>query len=256
MRSKCKSLCIKERQLRTRRRVKQPKRFSEPVAFRVDPTDSRQLILDNGCRLRQPVDGVGLYISQGGQVYSLTRFGLRPRRVDYQRKKNYCKPTSGGCRQGQCYPYVTFRNHTYRMHILMAMAWRGGLDDGFVPDHIDGNIDDFRYVNIRVVSKAENDWCSRILKRLRAASVERFDPSLDPINISQKDLLEIFKYCEGRKIDEALVEAIRRYGLVLVLRKASRDLHDPSLNPDTMSPERREEILSKYRVDPQIKINH
>ena len=252
----CKSLRIKERQLCGRHRVRQPKRFSKAVAYRVDPTDPRQLILANGCRLRQAYRGVCLYVSPGGHVYTLTRLGLRPLRVDYCRRNNYGKKTANGVQIGRRYPYIMFRNIKYEMHVLMAYAWHRRRKKGEEIDHINGDIDDFRRLNIRVVTKEENNRCGGILKRLRAAAIERNDPTLNPLNMQQKDLLEIFRRLKGKNLDKAFDQEVERYRTLVTLRHAAIQLHDPSINPDNMSPKRREMILNKYRVDPQVKLKH
>jgi hypothetical protein len=48
--------------------------------------------------------------------------------------------------------------------------------------------------------------------------------------------------------------ANERQKVLCALRHASVVLHDPLLNPDTMSPERREYILTHFRVDDSQKI--
>ena len=189
----CKSLRTKERQQRSKQREqRKPQPF---LWFKFDPDDSRQLILSNGTRLRQAYDGVGLFLSQGGNVYALTQLGLRNRRVNFWKKNTYCKRImhGRGRSQGQCYPYIHFHGHTYRLHQLMAYAWLGGIPDGMVTDHINGNIDDFRMANLRIVSVEENDRCGGILKRLRNAAIKRNEPSLDPLNWRIGDLVELFE---------------------------------------------------------------
>jgi hypothetical protein len=171
---------------------RKPRSPGKPLWYKQDARDRRQIILKNGTRLRQAIIDVDLYLSQGGNVYSLTRFGLRQLRVNFGKKNNYCKPTRNGNAQGECYPYINFRARTYRMHKLMALAWCGGIPDGFVADHINGDIDDFRLKNIRVISIAENNRCGGILRRLRNAAVRLRDPTLDPLHIPQERLLKIF----------------------------------------------------------------
>lgn len=197
MKSTCKSLCIAERHLRNRRR--KPRKPQPFLWFKFDPDDSRQLILSNGTRLRQAYDGVGLFLSQGGNVYALSRVGLRYRRVNFWKKNTYCKRlhTGRGRSQGQTYPYVHYQGRTYRLHQLMAYAWLGGIPDGMVPDHINGNIDDFSLRNIRVVTVEENDRCGGILRRLRNASVKYNLPELNPRNMTQEELLERFEHYKG-----------------------------------------------------------
>ena len=164
-----------------------------PLQYKVDPDDERQLILKNGTRIRQPIIGVGLYLSERKRVYTLTRMGLRPRRVNYWKKNHYLKRTRNGHRQGQSYPYVSFQGRTYRMHILMALAWKGGLPRWMVADHTNGDIDNFSAENIRVIDITENYRCSGILKRLRNAAIKRHEPSLDPLNWRIGDLLDLFE---------------------------------------------------------------
>lgn len=193
MKNCCKSLRIKERQLRNKRRT--PRKPQPYVWFKFDPDDSRQLILSNGTRLRQAYDGVGLFLSQGGNVYALSQVGLRNRRINFWKKNTYCKRlhTGRGRSQGQCYPYVHFHGHSYRLHQLMACAWLGGIPDGMVPDHINGDIDDFSTANLRIISVEENDRCGGILRRLRNASVKYGLPELNPLHMRREELLNRFE---------------------------------------------------------------
>ena len=206
MNSICKSQRIKQRQLRGKKKCK-ARKPGPPLWFKVDAEDERVLILKNGSRLRQPIIGVSLYITPGGAIYSLTRYGLRKRHVNYWKKNTYGKRTSGGTTQGQNYPYITFRHKTYRMHIMMALAWKGGLPKGHVPDHINGNIDDFRTANLRVITVEENDRCGGILRRLRNASVKYNLPELNPRHMTREELLERFeryKDIPGRLITQSI----------------------------------------------------
>ena len=207
MKSKCKSLRIAERHLRRRR---QPHRLSKPLLFTVvSEQHPRILQLRNGDLLRQAIPGVRLYLSITGRVYSLTRYGLRPRRVNFWKKNTYCKPltTGRGHHQGESYPNISDKNKQYPMHILMAEAWCGGLSEGLVADHINGNIDDFSERNIRVITVEENDRCGGILRRLRNASVKYNLPELNPRNMTQQELLERFeryKDIPGRLITQSI----------------------------------------------------
>jgi len=186
-----------------------PRSPAKPLCYKPDPQNKRQLILRNGTRLRQAIIDVNLYLSQGGNVYALTQLGLRNRRVNFWKKNNYCKRIMHGrgrC-QGQCYPYVHFHEHTYRLHQLMACAWLGGIPDGMVPDHINGNIDDFRTANLRVITVEENDRCGGILRQLRNASVKYNLSELNPRNMSREELLERFeryKDIPGRLITQSI----------------------------------------------------
>ncbi len=204
----CKSLRIKERQLRNRQR--KPRKPQPYVWFKFDPDDSRQLILSNGTRLRQAYAGIGLFLSQGGNVYALTRLGLRNRRVNFWKKNNYCKRIMNGrgCSQGQSYPSVEFLSRHYRLHKLMAHAWLGGIPNGMVADHINGNIDDFRTANLRIVSVEENDRCGGILRRLRNAAVKYGLPELNPRHMSREELLERFERYNGLS-SKQITKAIR-----------------------------------------------
>ena len=184
MQNVCKKQLIKQRQQR--------RKISKPVQFIQDPDDARTIRLLNGQELRRPFPDVPLYINKLGWVYSLTRFGLRRLRTDFWKKNNYCKRTCSGNAQGQIYPYVNFQNVTYRIHRLMAYAWLRPCGDDETIDHINGDIDNNRLVNLRIITKAENYRCGGILRRLRNASRRLNDPSLDPVNISQERLLQIY----------------------------------------------------------------
>jgi len=186
----CKSLRIAERKLRSKQR--KPRKPQPFLWFKFDPEDHRQLILSNGTRLRQAYDGVGLFLSQGGSVYSLTKFGLRRLRVDMNKKSRYGLKSCNGVKNGQTYPYVTFRDRTYRIHIYMALTWIGPRPIGHEIDHLNGNIDDWRLCNLQYVTSTENRRRAAILRRLRKAARDLHDPSLDPRNISPKRLEKIF----------------------------------------------------------------
>lgn len=191
MRGICKEQRIKERQQSNYKR-KKPRRPFPAVEYAVVADNQKTLRLRNGTVLRQAIPGVGLYLSQGGRVYSLTAFGLRPRRIRFLKKNNYGKKSANGVPNGQRYPYVIFNGKKYDVHLLVALAWIGVRKDGEEIDHINGNIDDCRLVNLRIVTKEENRRCAQILRRLRKAAKQLNDPSLDPLNIPQPRLLKIF----------------------------------------------------------------
>ena len=188
----CKSLRIKERQLRNKRR--KPGKQHERLDYSVLSETPRILQLRDGTLLRQPIEGIDLYLSEDARVYAINRTGLREKRVDYTKKNNYCKRlnTGRGHHQGQNYPRVRFLGKKYSMHTLMAILFKGGVPKGKVADHINGNIDDFSIRNIRVISIPENNRCGGILKRYRNASKRLNEPRLNPLNIPQEKLLRIF----------------------------------------------------------------
>ena len=193
MKAKSKSLYIAERQLRNRRRKpKTPRRPLPPVPFTVVSEEPRILRLRNGSLLKQAIPGVHLYLSKGGRVYSLTKYGLRQISIQYNRKKNYGQKSPNGVPNGPRYPYVMFGGKKYDVHLLVVLAWIGVRKEGEEIDHINGNIDDCRKVNLRIVTKEENRRCAQILRRLRKAAKQLNDPSLDPLNIPQPRLLKIF----------------------------------------------------------------
>lgn len=194
MRRICKEQRIKERQqARTKRKkYRKPRRPLPLVEYEVVSENPRVLRLRNGVELRQAIPGVELYVSKGGRVYSLTKYGLRQRRIRYMKKNNYGKKSANGVPNGQRYPYVDFRRKKYDVHILVTLAWLRPRREGEEIDHINGNIDDCRLVNLRIVTKEENRRCAQILRRLRKAAKQLNDPSLDPLNIPQPRLLKIF----------------------------------------------------------------
>lgn len=206
MKSTCKSLCIAERHLRNRRRKpKTPRWPLPPVPFTVVSEEPRILRLRNGSLLKQAIPGVDLYLSKGGRVYSLTKYGLRQISIQYNRKKNYGHKTPNGVPNGPRYPYVIFGGKKYDVHLLVVLAWIGVRKDGEEIDHINGDIDDCRLVNLRIVTKEENRRCAQILRRLRKAAQELHDPSLNPRNMSQERLLKIFAtltVCDPKDIME------------------------------------------------------
>lgn len=164
----------------------------KPMWYKQDPSDERQLILKNGTRIRKSFDDVGLYCTRGGKVYALSKYGLLPRTIQFLKKNNYGKKTANGVRNGQRYPYVIFRDKKYDVHLLVALAWIGVRKEGEEIDHINGNIDDCRMVNLRIVTKEENRRRAKILRRLRHAARALHDPSLDPRNIEPQRLEQIF----------------------------------------------------------------
>ena len=190
MRGICKEQRIKERHQSNKR--KKPRRPLPPREYAVVADNQNILRLRNGTVLRQAIPGVGLYLSQGGQVYSLTAFGLRPRRIRFLKKNKDGRKSRNGVPNGQRYPYVDFRSKSYPVHILVTLAWLRARREGEEIDHINGNIDDCRLVNLRIVTKEENRRCAQILRRLRKAAKQLKDPSLDPIHIPQSRLLKIF----------------------------------------------------------------
>ena len=80
----------------------------------------------------------------------------------------------------------------YEIHILVTLAWQKAREAGEEIDHVNGNINDFRSKNLRVIGAKENDRCGGILRRFRNASVRLNEPRLNPVNIPQEKLLEIF----------------------------------------------------------------
>lgn len=171
---------------RTMRKSKSARLPGRPLAYVQDTIDPSLIRLMNGQMLRQPIPEVPLCINKRGWVYSLTHAGLRRRRTNFWKKNHYGKRTRSGNSQGQVYPYVTFRNVTYRIHELMAQAWLHAKAYGEAIDHINGDIDNCELINLRVISKRENDRCGGILKRMRNAARRLKEPRLDPLNISRR----------------------------------------------------------------------
>jgi len=189
MRGICKSLRIKERQQTQDKRKK--RKQSPPLWYKVNPNDPSVLILRNGMRIKQK-EGLDLFLSDQGALYSLTRRGLRRLRINYTRKRRYGKKSRNGVPNGRRYPYITFRGGTYVIHILMVETWLRPRREGEEIDHINGNIDDCRLINLRIVTKEENRRRAKILRRLRHAARALHDPSLDPRNIEPQRLEKIF----------------------------------------------------------------
>jgi len=194
MKGQCKRLLIKERQQARakRKKYRKPRRPLPPVEYEVVSENPRILRLRNGVELRQAIPGVELYVSKGGRVYSLTKYGLRQRRIRYVKKNNYGKLSCNGVRNGQRYPFILFHGIKYDIHFLVILAWERERREGEEIDHINGNIDDCRLVNLRIVTKEENRRCAKILRRLRRAARDLNDPSLDPKNRTPDDMLKIY----------------------------------------------------------------
>ena len=210
MKGICKSLRIKERQLKNKATA--PRQPGLPLWYKVDPNDSRQLILKNGTRLRQPVVGVPIYCSKGGMVYTLTPWGLRMKNISYCRSRRYCQLTgTGRSHFGQRYPYIMFRKKKYQIHVIMTLAWKRKRRKGEEIDHINGNIDDCRAINLRIITKEKNLWCGGIIRRLRNASKKHNVPLMNPVNRTPQDMLATFERFRNRNIKEALAEEVERF---------------------------------------------
>ena len=164
----------------------------KPMRYKVDPTDEKQLILRNGQRLRQK-EGLDLFLSKCGHVYSLTKYGLRSRCVDYCRKRRYGMKSCNGIINGRRYPYITFRGGTYPVHILVVEIWVRPRRAGEEVDHLDGNIDNFHLDNLELVTREENHRRSKILRAMRKAAHDLHAPSLDPVNRTPEELRRIYK---------------------------------------------------------------
>ena len=188
MKGICKSLCIAERKLRNRRR----KSRGQGLWYRVDPDDSLVLTLRNGVRIKQK-EGLDVFISDHGAVYSLTRRGLRRLRINFTRKRRYGKKSRNGVPNGRRYPYITFRGRTYPVHILMIEIWVRPRREGEEIDHLDGNIDNFALDNLEIVTREENNRRRKILNAMRKLALELNDPSLDPVNKTPEEMARIYQ---------------------------------------------------------------
>ena len=172
-----------------KRKARKP---GKPLEYKVDPNDPLVLILRNGQRIKQK-EGLDIFLSKNKCAYSLTRFGLRPRRINYTRKRRYGKKSCNGLPNGRRYPYITFRGGTYTMHILMMEIWVCPRRAGEEIDHLDGNIDNFALKNLEIVTREENIRRRKILNALRKAAVVLHDPSLDPSRKSPAELSRIYR---------------------------------------------------------------
>lgn len=168
------------------------RRPGKALEYRVDPDDPLVLILRNGSRIRQK-EGLDIFLSKNNHAYSLTRYGLRPRRINYTRKRRYGKKSCNGVPNGRRYPYITFRGGTYPVHILMIEIWVRPRREGEEIDHLDGNIDNFRLENLELVTREENNRRKGILQAMRRAAVDLHDPSLDPVNKTPEEMSEIYR---------------------------------------------------------------
>lgn len=166
-------------------------KWARPLDYKVDPNDPLVLILRNGHRIKQK-EGLDIFLSKNKCAYSLTRFGLRPRRINYTRKRRYGKPSRNGVPNGRRYPYITFRGGTYTMHILMMEIWVRPRRAGEEIDHLDGNIDNFALDNLELVTREENNRRKGILQAMRRASLELHDPTLDPIHKTPAEMSDIY----------------------------------------------------------------
>lgn len=183
----CKSQRIKERQLRRRK----PRKPSQPLEYKVDPSDPLVLILRDGQHIKQK-EGLDIFLSTSGQVYSLTRYGLRMLRVNYCRKRRYGMKSCNGVKNGRRYPYIKFRGGTYSIHTLMMDIWVRSRRAGEEIDHLDGNIDNFTLDNLEIVTREENNRRKSILHAMRRAAIDLHDPSLDPINKTPEEMARIY----------------------------------------------------------------
>ncbi len=235
---------------------RKPRQPGPPLSYKEDPEDDRQLILKNGTRIRRCRDDVCAYCSEGGQFYSLSRYGLRAIHVHISPKKNYCKPTEGrGHNQGQHYPHVYIGDQYFPAHHMMIWAWRGSWDKLVENvDHIDGNIRNWKLSNLRVVLIEINDWCGGIIKRLRNAARKYKLPMMDPSKRSPEDMLALYDRFENRNLDEAMSEEIERQKVIAKLREAAKQLRYPMFDPSEVDPDRLEQILKELRAGDPNKI--
>lgn len=167
------------------------RRSGKALEYRVDPDDPLVLILRNGSRIRQK-EGLDIFLSKNNHAYSLTRYGLRPRRINYTRKRRYGKKSCNGVPNGRRYPYITFRGGTYPVHILMMEIWVRPRRRDEEIDHLDGNIDNFALENLELVTREENNRRKSILRAMRRAAIDLHDPSLDPINKTPAEMARIY----------------------------------------------------------------
>ncbi len=189
MKAKCKGLRIKERQQARNKRKK--RKQSPPLWYKVNPDDPLVLILRNGMRIKQK-EGLDVFMSDHGAVYSLTRRGLRRLRINYTRKRRYGMKSRNGVYNGRRYPYITFRGGTYTIHILMVEIWIRPRREGEEVDHLDSNIDNFALENLEIVPRAENNRRRKILNAMRKAAVDLNDPRLDPVNKTPEEMARIY----------------------------------------------------------------
>ena len=192
----CKSLRIK---------VRQRRRPGPPLWYKIDPNDPSVLILRNGQRIKQK-QGLDIFLSKDKCAYTLTRYGLRRRRINYTRKRRYGQKSCNGVPNGRRYPYITFRGGTYTIHLLMMEIWGRPRRAGEEIDHLDGNIDNFALANLEIVTRKENNRRKAILRKLRRASIDLHDPSLDPANKTSEEMSRIY-----HDIDSDDAEAIMEW---------------------------------------------
>jgi len=172
-----------------KRKARKP---GKSLEYKVDPNAPLVLILRNGQRIKQK-EGLNIFLSKDKCAYSLTRYGLRRRRINYTRKRRYGRKSCNGVYNGRRYPYITFRGGTYTIHILMMEIWVRPRRDGEEIDHLDGNIDNFALENLEFVTHEENNRRKAILQAMRRAAVDLRDPSLDPINKTPDQMSRIYR---------------------------------------------------------------
>ncbi len=137
--------------------------------------------------------GTPFWLSEKGDVFIRYANGRWHRRiVDTCARKSYNTRTLNGVIRGKTYPGVTYKGVHYRVHILMALAWIGSIPAGWEVDHINGDINNWTRDNIRIVTVAENYRCAVILRARRMVARQDHDPSKDPVNMSSKELLQLF----------------------------------------------------------------
>ena len=165
--------------------------WARPLSYKVDPTDSLVLILRDGTRIKQK-EGLDIFLSKDKCAYSLTRYGLRRKRINYTRKRRYGKKSRNGVNNGRRYPYITFRGGTYPVHILMIEIWVRPRRKNEEVDHLDGNIDNFALDNLEIVTREENNRRRKILHAMRKAAKLLNDPTLEPINKTPEEMARIY----------------------------------------------------------------
>jgi len=128
------------------------------------------IMLLDGTELHRCPVPAPLYLSRDGRVFYLYRIRLCERKIQTNKKRNYCKRCPSGSTQGQRYPFIRACHKVYYIHVLMASTFHGPrpTDEQGKPfecHHLNGIYTDNRADNLIWLSHEEHKIYDKQLKK-------------------------------------------------------------------------------------------